>query len=150
MRARALLNTAAALLARAGWAPLLVFVLHVFLARVLGLYILYPRLDIPTHALGGLVMAYFLSCCFAALPDGTVAPGLRGVAEVVFVFSATVTTAVVWEFAEFTADRLLDTRLQLGLADTLLDLAMGMVGAALFLSVAFRRGTLGKVAPLLE
>lgn len=150
MRVKVVLDIAAALVARAGWAPLLVFVLHVFLARVVGLYDLYPRLDIPTHVLGGTVMAYFLSCCFAALPDGVVAPSVRGWAQSLFVFNVTVTTAVVWEFAEFTSDRLLGTRLQLGLADSLLDLAMGMVGAGLFLSVAFRRGTLGKVAPLLE
>ena len=148
MRFRTVLTIAARLVARAGWAPLSVLVLHVFLVRVVGIYDRYPRLDIPTHALGGLAVAYFLSSCFAALPDAAMDRGVRAWAEALFVFTATVTIAVLWEFGEFASDRLLGTRLQLGLTDTVVDLAMGMVGAALFLGVASRRSRLGTVAPL--
>ena len=46
------------------------------------------------------------------------------------VFCATVTVAVGWEFAEHLLDRWLGSRLQASQADTMLDLLLGMVGAA--------------------
>ncbi len=138
----------AALVSRAGWAPLLVFLLHVFISRVVNGYILYPPLDIPMHFFGGVAMAYFLAKCFSALPDNAIARSLRSLAEVVFVVSLTTTSSVIWEFAEFTSDTVFGTHAQLGLDDTLLDMALGIAGALAYAAMTWRLGALGAVSPL--
>jgi hypothetical protein len=138
----------AALLVRAGWAPLLVFLLHVFISRVINGYILYPPLDIPMHFFGGVAMAYFLARCFVALPEDAVSRPLRPIAEVVFVVSLTATASVFWEFAEFTSDALFGTHAQLGLDDTLLDMALGIAGAASYAATTWRLGALGTISPV--
>ncbi len=137
-----------ALMVRAGWAPLLVFLLHVFISRVINGYILYPPLDIPMHFLGGVAMAYFLGKSFSALPEDALARWLRPIAEAVFVVSLTATSSVLWEFAEFTSDSFFGTHAQLGLDDTLLDMAMGITGGLSYAVVSWRQGRLGAVAPI--
>ncbi len=136
------------LVRRAGWAPILVFLLHVLIARVLDGYINFPPLDIPMHLAGGWAMAYFLSECFAALPEGFIAPGGRKAVEAVMVLNLTTVTAVLWEFAEFLSDQWLGSQAQVGLEDTLLDLALGMVGAVGYVGLALLRGTLGQAKPV--
>jgi hypothetical protein len=137
-----------ALVLRAGWAPLSVFLLHVFISRVINGYILYPPLDIPMHFFGGVAMAYFLAKCFAAHPEDAIARSLRPIAEVVFVLSLTATSSVLWEFAEFTSDAVFGTRAQLGLDDTLLDMALGIAGALAYAVTTWKLGALGAVAPV--
>lgn len=135
-------------MARAGWAPILVFLLHVFISRVLNGYILYPPVDIPMHFFGGVAMAYFLSACFAALPDGAVRGDLRPIAQCVFVVSLTATASTFWEFAEFISDVLFGTQAQLGLEDTLLDMALGVAGGTSLVLMSWRQGALGLVMPV--
>jgi len=136
------------LVGRAGWAPTGVFLLHVFISRVLNGYILYPPLDIPMHFFGGVAMAYFLSNCFAALPDRSLEARLRPFAEFAFVMSLTATASVFWEFAEFASDTMFGTHAQLGLEDTLLDMALGIAGGASYLLMGWRQGTVGLVLPV--
>jgi hypothetical protein len=126
-----------------------VFLLHVFFAKVLKLYGPYPHLDVPMHLLGGIAMAYFLSRCFSALPEGVVTPGSsRRALEAIAVTSLTATGAVFWEFAEFISDRFFGCRAQGGLQDTMGDLAVGILGATLYALIAWRRGALGRVDPI--
>jgi hypothetical protein len=148
MKAAHRLRIAGSLIARAGWAPIFVFLLHVFISRVVNGYILYPPLDIPMHFFGGVAMAYFLSKCFAALPEGTIAPTFRPLAEFVFVVSVTATASTFWEFAEFTSDTMFGTHAQLGLDDTLLDMALGIAGGVSYVLMSWRQGALGMVAPV--
>jgi hypothetical protein len=138
----------AALLVRAGWAPLSVFLLHVFISRVINGYILYPPLDIPMHFFGGVAMAYFLANSFRALPEDALARWLRRIAEGVFVVSLTATSSVLWEFVEFTSDTFFGTHAQLGLEDTLLDMAMGIIGGLSYALMSWRQGLLGSVVPI--
>jgi hypothetical protein len=138
----------AALLVRAGWAPLSVFLLHVFISRVINGYILYPPLDIPMHFFGGVAMAYFLANSFRALPEDALARWLRRIAEGVFVVSLTATSSVLWEFVEFTSDTFFGTHAQLGLEDTLLDMAMGIIGGLSYALISWRQGLLGSLAPI--
>src|SRR5262245_52450301 len=126
MSARTMVRILVALIARAGWAPSLVFLLHVFISRVYNAYALYPPLDIPMHFFGGVAMAYFLSRCCAAVPEGTVSPAARPPIEAVVVVGLTTTASVFWEFAEFLFDKFLGTRIQLSLEDTLLDMLLGI------------------------
>ena len=139
---------AGGLIARAGWAPAGVFLLHVFISVLLNGYNLFPFLDIPMHILGGIAIAYFLSVSFAALPEGVTAPHSRTLAEFVVVASLTATASVFWEFAEFIFDAIFGTHVQVGLNDTMLDMALGILGGVCFLLVALRRRSLGKVTPL--
>jgi hypothetical protein len=134
------------LVRRAGWAPILVFLLHVFISRVVNGYILYPPLDIPMHFFGGVAMAYFISTCFAALPEDAVSPRYRKVAQFVFVVSLTTTASVFWEFAEFTSDTFFGTRAQLGLDDTMFDMVLGIIGATSYAVMSWRQGLLGAVS----
>ena len=148
MTARQVIRIVGSLVARAGRAPILVFLLHVFISRVLNGYILYPPLDIPMHFFGGVAMAYFLSKSFSAVPEGAIAPPYRPFAEFVFVVSVTATASIVWEFAEFTSDFMFGTRAQLGLDDTLFDMALGIAGGLSYAVMSWRQGTLGVVAPV--
>jgi hypothetical protein len=55
---------------------------------------------------------------------------------------------VFWEFAEFTSDALFGTQAQLGLDDTMLDMALGIAGGLSYAVTTWRRGTLGAVVPI--
>jgi hypothetical protein len=138
-----------ALVQRAGWAPITVFLIHAFLSRALDGYTRFPPLDIPMHLLGGAAIAYFFSSCFAAVPEGAVSKDIRWLAEFLCVATLTATAAVFWEFAEFASDRLFGTGAQKGLEDTLLDMALGIVGGVLYLLIAWQLKKLGEIRPLL-
>src|SRR5512143_1087932 len=115
-----------------GWAPTMVLVTHVFLVGVVHLYTRFPAADMPMHFSGGLAIAYFVSRCFRLLPrDGTRRSRVV-VLELVLIVSLTATAAVFWEFAEFVIDRILGTDLQVSLANTMSDMAMGISGAIAF------------------
>jgi len=131
---------------RAAWAPVLVFGLHVFISRVLNAYLLFPPLDIPMHFFGGVAIAYFFAAYFRALPAGSISSWLRPWLAAATVFALTSTSTVFWEFAEFFSDRLVGTHAQLGLGDTLLDMALGIAGGLTYLAMAARLRTLGDTA----
>ncbi len=135
--------------ARAAWAPVLVFGLHVFISRVLNAYLLFPPLDIPMHFFGGVAIAYLLASCLQALPASALSPRLRPWLVAAIVFALTATAAVFWEFAEFFSDRLCGTHAQLGLEDTLLDMALGIGGGITYLAMAAKLHRLGRTAATL-
>jgi hypothetical protein len=101
----------------------------VFLVRVFDLYTLFPWLDIPTHHLGGLVIAYSFCLVLSALQNQKWISRLDQMIELVLIFTLVSTVAVFWEFAEFLLDRFLGTNLQISLPDAMKDLLMGMLGA---------------------
>ncbi len=148
MRLSSIVSTTVQLLARAGWAPASVFLLQVFITYVLNWDTLFPQVDIPMHFIGGVAMAYFLWSCFAALPERAIEVSLRPLAAAVFVISLTAATAMLWEFAEFTFDALFGTRMQGGLEDTLLDMALGVFGGITYVLIAWRQRTIGSVLPV--
>jgi hypothetical protein len=131
----------------AGWLPTAVFLLHVSLSRVWNAYVVYPPLDIPMHFFGGVAIAFFFSRCAALVPSGAISGRPREIAQAVVVFGLTGTATVFWEFAEFLSDRCCGTRAQLTLEDTLLDMALGVVGGLVYLAAAYQRATLGVPAP---
>lgn len=148
MNARTISRILVALLARAGWAPALVFVLHVLISRTINVYVLFPPIDIPMHFFGGVAMAYFLSRCCAAMPEGVISPPARPFLVAVIVIGLTATASVCWEFAEFLSDSLMKTRVQLTLKDTLLDMLLGIAGGVCWVLLAWGQGRLGAVEPL--
>lgn|GEM_PF-500655 len=126
-----------------GWMPLLLFAIHLFLSRVLHIYDIWPSLDIPMHFSGGAAIAFFVSQCFQALPRESVKRSRVVLLELVMIGSLTAVSAVFWEFAEFTLDQLFWMSSQLGLADTMLDLAMGILGACTVILVRWRQLHIG-------
>jgi len=63
------------------------------------------------------------------------------------IFALTGTATVFWEFAEFFSDQLFATHAQLGLGDTLLDMALGIGGGITYLTAAARSRLVGVAAP---
>jgi hypothetical protein len=127
-----------------GWAPLLVFVIHVLASRIFDAYRFWPRTDIPMHFAGGVAMAFFISRCFRALPREVVRRSRIVVLEAVLAASLTTTAAVIWEFAEFTLDRLGGSNVQVSLPNVMQDLALGMSGACFFILVTLRQLRAGR------
>jgi hypothetical protein len=116
-----------------GWAPLAVFLLHVVLDAGLDAYAAWPRADVPMHFAGGAAMCFFLSRVVRPLVAGATT-GRAAALETLLAGSLTVTVAVLWEFGEFALDRLVGSTLQVGLANTMQDLALGMLGALAYLA----------------
>lgn len=133
---------------RAGWPPALVFLFHILILNALDVYAFFPSVDIPMHFVGGVAIAYFFWRLFAALPERAVDAALRPLAAAIFVVSLTATSAMLWEFAEFTSDALFGTQVQVGIADTMLDMALGLTGGIFFVLIAWRLRIVGSVLPV--
>ena len=131
------------LTAGGGWVPFSVFMIHLFLSRIIHLYEIWPPTDIPVHFSGGLAIAVFVSRCFQLLPRESVKRSRVVLLEILLIGSLTVTAAVFWEFAEFSMDRLLGTNVQLGLANTMRDMAMGILGSLFLILIRIRQLDIG-------
>jgi hypothetical protein len=119
---------------QSGWAPLAVFGFYVF-GLITRLYDWFPPLDMPTHFMGGVAITYFYRSLISNAQQLTGDIPLP--VQVIFAFTCTATTAVLWEFYENFADYFLGTHMVRGLEDTIIDLIMGITGA-LVLSVLYR------------
>ena len=130
-----LLQWIAATFRESAWAPLSVLGFYLF-GLAIDLYDLYPFMDIPTHFMGGVAITYFYR---SAIYNSQKFLGEIPVPiQVLFGFTSTGTTTVLWEFYENSFDHLFGTQMVRGLGDTLLDLFLGLSGA-LLLSVFYRR-----------
>jgi len=129
------LNWVVATLREAAWAPLSVFGFYV-LGLAFHLFNLFPAIDIPTHFLGGVVITYFYR---SAIRHSQKFVGEIPLAvQVLFAFTCTGTTTILWEFYENILDFFFGTHMVRGLEDTIIDLFIGLLGA-LVLSVTYRR-----------
>ena len=122
-----------------GWAPIAVLALHLFLSRVLHAYRFWHDADILEHFAGGMAIAFFVSTLFRALPRKDAQRSRTVLLELVLMFSLTATAAVFWEFAEFIFDRMFGTNVQVSLANTMQDQAMGIMGALFLIAVRARQ-----------
>lgn len=122
-------------LREAAWAPISVFGFYL-LGLALGLYDLFPPLDIPTHFMGGVVITYFYR---VAIRNSQKLVGEIPLAiQILFAFTCTGTTTILWEVCENILDFFLGTDMVRGLQDTIVDLFLGLLGA-LVLSLFSRR-----------
>jgi hypothetical protein len=126
-----------------GWVPALVFTTHGFLSRVLDLYRIWPPADIPVHFSAGAAVAFCISRCFQLLPREPVRQSRVNLLELLLIGSLTASVAVFWEFAEFSADQLFGTNVQISLANTMQDLAMGIGGALVLILIRVRQLRVG-------
>ena len=113
--------------------PALVFIIHRIGADFLGVYVRWPALDIPTHFLGGLVIAFFFSGAIRVLVRQALIQEPDPFVRLSLVFALTCTATVFWEFAEWTADQTIGTNYQVSLNDTMSDMLLGIVGGTIFL-----------------
>lgn len=118
-----------------GWAPILVFAVHLIANQIFDVYSARPNLDIPMHFAGGVAMAYFISGCVRAMPRPPGRNSRAIVLEALLIVSLTTTAAVVWEFCEFAIDTATGSKIQVSLANTMQDLALGMTGAVVVMAV---------------
>ncbi|MFA7662971.1 MAG: hypothetical protein WCX88_03595 [Patescibacteria group bacterium] len=92
---------------------------------VFNIYTIFPAFDIPMHFLGGLSIGVSAIILLNIFKSKITTPKWF---LFLWIISLTVMIAVLWEFAEFTADYFFQTQMQLSLADTMGDLLMGMLG----------------------
>ncbi len=123
-----------------GLPAIAVFAFHVVATRGFHAYEHFPSLDIPMHFLGGVAIAYFFHrASIAASERGIIGPFHR-VTHAVLVVSLTCTATVLWEFAEYIADRFFGAGSQLSLEDTLGDMFLGICGGITCLGVSWLAG----------
>ena len=129
---------------QAAWAPLTVFVFYAVAAKGFNAYIDYPRLDIPTHFFGGVAITYFY---LVAIAHGQHLVGrLHRSIQLLLALGLTAIAAVIWEFLEFLSDAGFGTLMNLGVADTLVDLFFGLLGGLVMISVAACTPGIARVA----
>ena len=90
----------------------------------------------PVHFMGGVSITYFFRSGIRNLQVflGDIPPLI----QIIFGFTCTGTTTVLWELYENFLDHFFGTHMVRGLEDTIVDLIVGLTGA-LVLSVLYRR-----------
>ncbi len=122
-------------LCESAWAPLTVIGFYL-LGLVFGIYDRYPPMDIPTHFFGGVAITYFFR---SAIRNSQALFGeIPFPIQVMFAFTCTGTVIIFWEFYENILDFLFNAHNVLGLADTIKDMFMGLLGAFV-LTIVYRR-----------
>jgi Na+-translocating ferredoxin:NAD+ oxidoreductase RnfD subunit len=118
------------ILSSAAWAPLAVFIAHLFLGRLFGHE---PYVDPVMHFCGGMAIAYFFQET-SKLASHWVGK-LTDMGRALFAFGLACAAAVLWEIGEFSSDIVFRTHVQINNANTMRDLILGVVGASLFLVI---------------
>lgn len=123
---------------RGAWAPILVFLVHVIAIGLLRIYQIFPAFDIPMHFLGGVAITYFfLQSVISAYEEELLGKPTYQLIMMLIVL-LTATTTVLWEFSEWTIDHFLLTSTQVSIADTMLDMFLGIIGGVVvvFLNIS--------------
>lgn len=99
------------------------------------IYIQTPFLDVPMHFLGGCIVAWFFIACFKKEEKK-----MSRLAWPLLIIGGTAAVGVVWEFYEWTMDTFVfPGQFMGGLNDTLLDLAMDLLGACVVVGYATKK-----------
>ncbi len=112
---------------------------HLIASQILDLYSIFPPLDIPFHYLGGLSIAYTSARSLNWLEEDGISPAPHKTIFLLLVFALTATAAVLWEFMEFSIDRILNTNIQISLTNTMQDQFMGILGRATCVFFYFKK-----------
>lgn len=116
-------------------APTALFVFHVIADAGFRVYVKLPWFDVPMHFLGGVMIAILVGSFYKSFRRAGIFPALSRMAYVALGTCIVVMFAVWWEFAEFLIDQVFGTTFQPSLADTMLDLLLGMAGGKLMLLI---------------
>lgn len=120
----------------AGWVPTVVFSLHVIANFGFHIYDRFPAFDIPMHFAGGVAIAFFFARNVSIFFIPHLTQKSRVLGHIAMVFALTATATVFWEFAEFIYDAILGTHVQVSIADTMLDMFLGILGGCFYLLVS--------------
>ncbi len=118
---------------RAAWAPILVFGVHVVLAKAFDVYTHFPNIDIPMHFFGGVAITHFLLRSAIVAVDVGLLGSPNRAAVALLAFLAASTTTIFWEFSEWIFDHSFQRQFQAGLDDTMFDMFLGMLGSIVYL-----------------
>jgi hypothetical protein len=118
---------------QAGWAPILVFLLHAVLSLAFHAYDKLPDLDLPMHFAGGVAIAYFLYHAVIQATQLGIIDAYKAFTRFALVWGYVCAAAVLWEFAEYLCDAVLGTMMQAGLRDTMGDMLCGIIGGTVFI-----------------
>jgi len=118
-------NWALATLRGSAWAPISLYIVY-RVAKAFGAYLSYPALDIPTHFMGGVAIAYFYRSAIAN--SQKLVGSIPEPIQILFAITCTGTTTILWEFLEYSSDFFFHTNMILGLEDTLKDMFLGLLG----------------------
>jgi|SRR5690349_9890454 len=115
--------------------PLTVLLVHLIASKVLNLYVLFPNLDILSHFAGRRFIAYTSTQILNYLEKEKITAPLNQARLLVLIFALTATATVLWEFAEFIGDQLLNPNIQISLANTMQDQFMGILGGIVWILI---------------
>ncbi len=107
--------------------PILVFIFSNILDKV-GLYNLYPWIDIPMHFFGGMAIAYMFVLIFNFLKEKKLLKINSKLIYLILILSSVILIAVLWEFYEYLMNYFFNLNIVQTLEDTILDLLMGLFG----------------------
>lgn len=129
---------------RFGWAPIVVMGTHLVLSKLTRVYAVAPNTDVAMHFVGGVAIAFFFWRSVRSALGGRILGPLTLFGQAVVAMALSCSSTVLWEFAEWTTDRLGLTQAQSGLPDTMLDMALGTLGGLIFLCTARLAGAKGE------
>ncbi len=126
-------------LRRAAWAPISVLAIHAVAVQCFDIYSRFPDFDMPMHFIGGVAIAHFFVVCYRSASERELLGHQATVMFPPMILGLTCLAAVVWEFVEFAADQQFGIHSQPSLADTMLDLLLGLLGGAVLITWSLRR-----------
>ena len=135
MKNKPLLDWLMATLRESAWAPLSIFGFYL-IGFTFHLFGRFPNLDIPVHFMGGVVITFFYRS--AIRNSQKIIGDIPPIIQILFAFTCTGTTTILWEFYENLRDHFFGTYMVRGLQDTIMDLFTGLMGA-LALSLFYRK-----------
>ncbi len=108
--------------------PVLVLIIHVILSLMFDIYNRFEWFDMPMHFAGGLSIGVSFSLLLMFFLKEKLLDNIHVLLFFVFVVSMVAITAVGWEFFEFLLKIFFDFNTQPSVADTMLDLFLGILG----------------------
>lgn len=110
---------------------------YIAAAAVVGVarvHTVWPDVDVPMHYFGALTLSYLLHRTLEHAMQRAVLPALGWSARALAIFALACAAAVFWELGEFLSDRYFGTATQPGLADTMWDFLVNMLGSVTFIA----------------
>ncbi len=123
-------------LREAGWAPAAVFVLSVVLGNVLHGYALFPGIDKMFHVCGGMAITHFFAVSIHHVQK--LIGAIQRDRQLIVAWMLSFLVALAWEGLELLGDKTLNSKMNHGFTDTLLDILFGLLGGLIV--IFFRAG----------
>lgn len=120
----------------AGWAPVSVLLLSLVLGNIFHIYSQFPGVDKPVHIGGGMAITYFFAISIHHAQQ--LVGAIHRDRQLAVALGLTFLVTLAWEGIEMVGDITLNSKMNHGLTDTLLDILFGLLGSLIVLF--FRAG----------